>query len=117
MNDRYPLGVVASAIRSSIGATLAAYLLFVAGTVIGVTAATGFQAWDWQFVIFLAFVIPYLVILTVTHPLLALLTVPVVVVAWCVCIYAESMKLRIGMLALIFGVAFGDTYYTLMAAE
>lgn len=117
MNDTYPYSPIASAIRGTIGATIAAYLLFMTGTIAGGWAAIGAAWWDWQVIVFLSFLVPYLFLLTAAHPVLALLTIPVAVIAWYVCIRAESTRLRIGMLLLIFAVAFGDAYYTLMVAD
>ena len=114
MDAQYPIGTITAAIRNTFGLTLATYVLFVAGTLLGVWIA-GDDGWFWGLWTLIAFVIPYLFILTVVHPLLAFCTLPLIVVAWYICLYAESLKLRIGMLALIFGLAFGDAYYISVA--
>ncbi|GAB4146151.1 MAG: hypothetical protein Tsb009_18750 [Planctomycetaceae bacterium] len=106
MDPQYPFGLIAAAVRSTVGTTLAAYVLYIAGTIIGLQLGAGSEQW---LNLWIVFVLPYILLTGLESPS-APLTLLAVIAIWYLAAQSDSLKRRLISLAIIFLLALGNAW-------
>jgi hypothetical protein len=108
----YAFGIIGEALRNTIGITLATYFLDMIGTVLGLMAGSGTwdAGWFGDVGLLMLLVIPFVLVAGAMYPSVGLCAL-LVGLLWYVCLYSESLKQRLILLAIIFVIAFASGWY------